>query len=166
MKTCIKGKGHCNCKNTEWGKYTTRLWVVKTQFAWKQAFWGEGVRDTVVRGRGLWVVRASIPSQGVKTVFYRLASVRALRTTFLESMLKCGFLGSIPIPGICIFNKHPGQSYAGLSCQMLLEVSGQRAMLSGILFMLFGWVGWIEIVRRRWVRRRRKNGKQKPTLTG
>lgn len=32
---------------------------------------------------------------------------------------------------------------------MLLKVSGRRAMLSGILFMLFGWVGWIEIVRKK-----------------
>lgn len=32
---------------------------------------------------------------------------------------------------------------------MLLKVSGQRAMLSGISFMLIGWIGWIEIVRKK-----------------
>lgn len=103
-----------------------------------------------MRGRGLWVVR--VPQFQVKEskLYFIGWHLSGLSKNHLSGeMLKCGFLGSIPIPGICIFNKHPGESYAGLSCQMLLKVSGRRAMLSGILFMLFRWVGWIEIVRKK-----------------
>lgn len=63
------------------------------------------------------------------------------RTTCMENLLKCWFLGSVPSPGICTSTNIPSESYAALGSQMLLKVSGQRAMLCGILFLEIWRVG-------------------------